>query len=267
MSPGPAHDGVGMGAETPVQLRPRQARLLLEPHQPLREVCGEVIGLSGVVYALSRHRAGPSGTQPEASLQGERRHRLSCRPQTLGVPVASWYACLIRPSICAGFSCCPLLARPGDDQGAGRAEDVVSSAGTPRPLARSRPPLLWRHVGHAQRVAPYLVPVARHPRVVRPALRCRERHPAVPAAVEVVVVAVRLVLSLVVVDRPEKGVRKRPAPRPGCPSGRTGRSGPLRTRPRTAPDRQGSRWRRWPKLHAGVSLLGVNCSSQPFFVI
>ena len=91
-------------------------------------------------------------------------------------------------------------------------EMLSSSAGTPRPPARSCPPLLLRHVGHAQRVAPYLVPVARHPRVVRPALRCRERHPAVPAAVEVVVVAVRLVLSRAVVDGPEKGVRQRPAP-------------------------------------------------------
>ena len=91
-------------------------------------------------------------------------------------------------------------------------EMLSSSAGTPRPLARSRPPLLLRHVGHAQRVAPYLVPVARHPRVVGPALRWRECHPAVAAAGEVVVVAARLVLSLAVVDRPEKGVRQRPAP-------------------------------------------------------
>ena len=94
------------------------------PDRGCHTALGEVVTLwcgVCVVSALS----GPSRGQPEASLQGERRHRLSCRPQTLGVPVASWCACLIRPSICAGFSCCPLLARPGDNRGAGRAGDVV----------------------------------------------------------------------------------------------------------------------------------------------
>ena len=69
-----------------------------------------------------------------------------------------------------------------------------------------------RHVGHRQGVGARLVPVARHPRVVRPALLRRERHPAVAAALEVVVVAARLVAARAVVDCPEIGVRKRPAP-------------------------------------------------------
>ena len=56
----PAPHGFGMGSETAVNLRPRQFRLLLEPHQPLREVVEEVVGDSAVVDALSRHRAGPS---------------------------------------------------------------------------------------------------------------------------------------------------------------------------------------------------------------
>ena len=56
----PAPHRFGMGVETAVDLRPRQARLLLEPHQTLREVAGEDVGSSAVVCALSRHRAGPS---------------------------------------------------------------------------------------------------------------------------------------------------------------------------------------------------------------
>ena len=59
----PAPHGVGMDAESTGDLRPRQPRLLLEPHEPLREVVGEAVGLSGVVYALSRHLVGlPQGT-------------------------------------------------------------------------------------------------------------------------------------------------------------------------------------------------------------
>ena len=55
----PAPRGLGMDVETAVHLRPRQAELLLEPHQPLREVVGEDVDYSAVVGALSRHRADP----------------------------------------------------------------------------------------------------------------------------------------------------------------------------------------------------------------
>ena len=72
--------------------------------------------------------------------------------------------------------------------------------------------LLRRHVGHAQRVSSRLVAVPRHPRVVGPALRGRERHPAVPAVAEIIVVAGRLVASRAVVDRPEVGVGEGAAP-------------------------------------------------------
>ena len=60
---GRKHMGVKVQArvETAVDIRPRQFRLLLEPHQPLREVCGEVGCSSAVVDALSRHGAGPPG--------------------------------------------------------------------------------------------------------------------------------------------------------------------------------------------------------------
>ena len=45
----PAPHGLGMGVETAVQLRPRQGRLLLEVHEALREVVGEIICPSAVV--------------------------------------------------------------------------------------------------------------------------------------------------------------------------------------------------------------------------
>ena len=41
----PAPHSLGIGVETAVQFRPRQARLLLEPHEALREVVGEVVVL------------------------------------------------------------------------------------------------------------------------------------------------------------------------------------------------------------------------------
>ena len=47
------------------QLSPRQPGLLLEPHQPLREVVGEDVGPSAVVSALSWHGAGAGSAQPE----------------------------------------------------------------------------------------------------------------------------------------------------------------------------------------------------------
>ena len=68
---------VEIGPEAAGDLRPRQARLLLEPLQPLGEVVGEVGRSSSVMDALSRHRSfrrtavislllrctGPSGAQ------------------------------------------------------------------------------------------------------------------------------------------------------------------------------------------------------------
>ena len=51
----PATYRVGVGSETAVHLRPRQVGLVLEPHQALREVLGEVVCSSAVVSALSRH--------------------------------------------------------------------------------------------------------------------------------------------------------------------------------------------------------------------
>ena len=68
-----------------------------------------------------------------------------------------------------------------------------------------------RHVRHPQRVAPGLVAVPRRSHVVRPARRWRERHPAVAAAAEVVVVAARLVAPLAVVDGSQESVAERPA--------------------------------------------------------
>ena len=56
----PSPYGVGIGPEVAGDLRPRQAGLLLEPLQPLREVAGEAVGDSPVVNALSRRGAGPS---------------------------------------------------------------------------------------------------------------------------------------------------------------------------------------------------------------
>ena len=58
----PAPQRLVVDVETPCNLRPRQPRLLLEPLQPLREVVGDLVGHSAVVYALSRHLVGlPQG--------------------------------------------------------------------------------------------------------------------------------------------------------------------------------------------------------------
>ena len=51
------------------QLCPRQAGLLLEPPQPLREVVGEVVGASLVMDVLSRHRAGSFKKTADRSIQ------------------------------------------------------------------------------------------------------------------------------------------------------------------------------------------------------
>ena len=51
----PAPHCLVVDVETADNLRPRQARLLLEPLQPLREVVGDLVGHSAVMNALSRH--------------------------------------------------------------------------------------------------------------------------------------------------------------------------------------------------------------------
>ena len=56
----PTPYGGAKGPDAAGDLRPRQARFLLEPLQPLREALGEGFGPSVVVNALSRHRAVPS---------------------------------------------------------------------------------------------------------------------------------------------------------------------------------------------------------------
>ena len=53
----PAPQVEGRGAQTARQLRPRQARLLLEADKASREVVGEDIGDLAVLRALSRHGA------------------------------------------------------------------------------------------------------------------------------------------------------------------------------------------------------------------
>ena len=122
----PTPYGVAIGPQAAGDLRPRQAGFLLEPHEPLWEVVGEVVGSSSVVIALSRHGAqDPLGAQPATLSNASAGIAFRVGPRPWALPVRVGYACLTRPSICAGFSCCPLLARPGDDQGAGRAGDVV----------------------------------------------------------------------------------------------------------------------------------------------
>ena len=127
----PAPLGLGMDVETAVYLRPRQVGLLLEPHQPFREVDGEAVGLSGVVYALSRHRSfwrtaaisllcdvravrSPQEgrcTGAQAPAVGPSRspgQAAACLPKAAAASPDS--------SICAGFLRCPLLARTADGQ-------------------------------------------------------------------------------------------------------------------------------------------------------
>ena len=77
----PAPDGFGMGVETAVQLRPRQGRLLLKPHEALQEVVGEVICPTAVVCALAQRRAGQDGPALRPS---------RWRTQTAGSPLYEW---------------------------------------------------------------------------------------------------------------------------------------------------------------------------------
>ena len=61
--------GVGMGPQAAGDLRPRQAGLLLEPLQAMREVVGEAVGDSPVVSALSRHGVSPAHGRPQSPPQ------------------------------------------------------------------------------------------------------------------------------------------------------------------------------------------------------
>ena len=77
----PSPYGVAIGLQPAGDLRPRQARLLLEPPQTLREVGGDVVGFSLVEYALSRHRTKPSRSTAGDSLQSGCKRPLSCSPR------------------------------------------------------------------------------------------------------------------------------------------------------------------------------------------
>ena len=65
----PTPYGVWIRPKTAGDLRPRQARLLLQPLQALWEVVGDVVGFSLVEYALSRHSAGPFAGLPDPHLR------------------------------------------------------------------------------------------------------------------------------------------------------------------------------------------------------
>ena len=89
--------------QTAGDLRPRQARLLLEQLQSLREVLGEDVGSAAVAIALSRHRASPPCAQPttlsnvSASapvLWGSPR---AVRSRSVRLPYAFIHVCLLSP--------------------------------------------------------------------------------------------------------------------------------------------------------------------------
>ena len=60
----PTPYGVAIGLQAAGDLRPRRARLFLEPLEPLREVVGEDLGSSPGMCALSRHGASAPRAQP-----------------------------------------------------------------------------------------------------------------------------------------------------------------------------------------------------------
>ena len=118
----PAPYRVWVGSETAVQLRPREVRLLLEPHEPLREVVGEVVDSSAVVCTLSRHRARvPLGAQPATLSNASPGIVLPVGPRPRPLRFRVRYACLTRPCIRAcSFRCpeCqPLVTAPASPPG------------------------------------------------------------------------------------------------------------------------------------------------------
>ena len=64
----PTPDDVAMGFDTPGDLRSRHLGLLLEPPQSLREVVGDIKGVSSVANPLSRHGAAPPCNSSAASI-------------------------------------------------------------------------------------------------------------------------------------------------------------------------------------------------------
>ena len=110
----PTPYGVAIGLQAAGDLRPRQARLFLEPLEPLREVVGEDVGSSAVVCALSWHGTSAPRAQPWVlSYAGA------------GIPFlyhsyrgrsGSRLERLTRPFILACFFLSPLLAWPIDGE-------------------------------------------------------------------------------------------------------------------------------------------------------
>ena len=103
----PAPRGLGMDVETPVYLRPRQLRLLLEPHEALREVVGEDVDYSVVVRcAVSASGRPPTGRSrsfsPNASASVPYPLRLSAWATrspvgALASPVRPWVLAFLLP--------------------------------------------------------------------------------------------------------------------------------------------------------------------------
>ncbi len=104
----PAPQRLVMDVETTGDLRPRQARLLLESLQPLREVVGDLVGHSAVVDALSRHGiGGPSGRRLQAPSYGD--VRSFRRTETPGGTACGTQAPAVGPTRSLGGG-----RRPGD---------------------------------------------------------------------------------------------------------------------------------------------------------
>ena len=115
----PTPYGVGIGPETASDLRPRQPRLLLEQLQPPREVGGHDVDYSAVVYSLSRHCPvlPQDGNPRREGVRSASSLPQSVQPGALGeatAPLCRRTAAFPALSMCAGFFCCPLPARPPD---------------------------------------------------------------------------------------------------------------------------------------------------------
>ena len=80
MLPPPPH-GDGIGSQAAGDLRPRQAGLLLEPHQPLGKIVRKSVGDSIVMSALARHGASLSRAWPTASLRCGEMTPFTVRPR------------------------------------------------------------------------------------------------------------------------------------------------------------------------------------------
>ena len=125
----PAPHGFGVGVETAVQLRPREPGLLLEPHEALREVVGEVVGPSAVLDALSRHLVGLPRSVHVCGL--------SCCPKSCrtAMDAAGRQVPVPTPAPRTSLSSPPACRRPG------WTTRSCPRPRSPLPPARSRPPL------------------------------------------------------------------------------------------------------------------------------